>query len=104
MIYSKISYFYFTKKNLKNVGEIMNKKYILLLLLGATTILYSQEKDAAKDAQNPLANIISMPLQNNTSFGLGDDDDRTSNTLNIQPIYPVSLAINGCLLTVQLFQ
>ena len=63
----------------------MNKKFILLLLLAATTILYSQEKDAAKDAQNPLANIISMPLQNNTNFGIGDAD-RTSNTLNIQSI------------------
>ncbi len=30
-----------------------------------------------------------MPLQNNTSFGLGEFD-RSANTLNIQPIYPVS--------------
>ena len=72
------------------------KNIILLLLLAATTFLYSQEKDAAKDAQNPLANIISLPLQNNTSFGLGDAN-RTSNTLNIQPIYPVSFS-NNCVL------
>ena len=74
----------------------MKKNIILLVLLAATSLVYSQEKDAAKDAQNPLANIISMPLQNNTSFGI--DGDRTSNTLNIQPIYPVSFSNNWVLI------
>lgn len=48
------------------------------------------EEDAAMKAQNPLANIISMPFQNNTDFGIGAYD-RASNVLNIQPIYPVGL-------------
>ena len=74
----------------------MKQNIILLLLLVATTILYSQEKDAAMEAQNPLANIISMPLQNNTKFGL--PGDRTSNTLNIQPIYPVSFSNKAILI------
>lgn len=46
--------------------------------------------DAAMKAQNPLANIISMPLQWNTDFDTGPDDE-TGSTLNIQPIYPVNL-------------
>ena len=46
--------------------------------------------DAAMKAQNPLANIISMPLQWNTDFDTGPEDE-TAYTLNIQPIYPVSL-------------
>ncbi|MEH6583926.1 MAG: hypothetical protein V7754_18470, partial [Halioglobus sp.] len=46
--------------------------------------------DAAMKAQNPLANIISMPLQWNTDFDTGPDDE-TAYTLNVQPIYPVSL-------------
>ena len=46
--------------------------------------------DAAMKAQNPLANIISMPLQWNTDFDIGPDDE-TGSTLNIQPIYPVNL-------------
>ena len=50
-------------------------------------------EDAAMKAQNPLANIISMPLQWNTDFDIGPDD-KTGSTLNIQPIYPVSLS-NG---------
>jgi len=83
------------------------KNIILLLLLAATTFLYSQEKDAAKDAQNPLANIISMPFQNNTTFGLGDAN-RTSNTLNIQPIYPIGFSnkwvlINRAIIPIETF-
>ena len=66
----------------------MKKNIVISILIIATSILYSQENDVAKDAQNPLANIISLPLQNNTNFGIGNDD-RTANTLNIQPIYPV---------------
>jgi len=38
-------------------------------------------------SQNPLANMMSFPLQNNTTFGIGDFD-RSSNVLNIQPVLP----------------
>ena len=50
----------------------------------------SSETDPAKEAQNPLANMISLPLQWNTDFGIGEHD-RTGATLNIQPIIPASL-------------
>jgi len=61
-------------------------------LLSAFIIFYtvSGAQDAAKEAQNPLANIVSVPFQNNTSFGYGDYN-KTANTLNIQPILPGSL-------------
>ena len=44
----------------------------------------------AKKAQNPIANMISVPIQNNTNFGLGPFE-RNQNVLNIQPVIPVSL-------------
>lgn len=44
----------------------------------------------ARQSQNPIANLISVPFQNNTNFGVGDFD-RTSNILNIQPVIPTSL-------------
>lgn len=85
----------------------MTKNIVIVFLLIATTILYSQENDAAKEAQNPLANIISLPLQNNTNFGIGESG-RTANTLNIQPIYPVSFSnkwvlINRFIIPVETF-
>lgn len=44
----------------------------------------------AKAAQNPVANMISIPFQNNTNFNVGPYD-RTQNILNIQPVIPVSV-------------
>jgi hypothetical protein len=44
-------------------------------------------QDLAAKAQNPIADLISLPFQNNTNFGIGRYD-RTQNVLNIQPVYP----------------
>jgi len=44
----------------------------------------------AKAAQNPVANMISLPIQNNTSFGIGPND-RTQNVTNIQPVIPFNM-------------
>jgi hypothetical protein len=60
------------------------------------------EAALAKAAQNPIANMISLPFQNNTDFGLGPDDG-TKNTLNIQPVYPVELNDNWNLITRTIF-
>ena len=54
--------------------------------------------DLAKQAQNPVANLISLPLQNNTNFGIGPDDE-TQNILNIQPVLPFSIGRNWNLIT-----
>jgi hypothetical protein len=42
-------------------------------------------------AQNPIANLISVPLQENWNFGIGPAD-RVQNVLNIQPVIPVKLS------------
>jgi hypothetical protein len=46
-------------------------------------------EELAKAVQNPLANMISLPFQNNTNFGYGPDRDATQNILNIQPVIPL---------------
>jgi hypothetical protein len=48
------------------------------------------QEELAKAAQNPVAAMVSVPFQNNTSFGYGPDDD-VQNVLNIQPVWPFSL-------------
>ncbi len=71
---------------------------ILFILVGIINV-NAQEKTAeelAKMAQNPLANMMSFPLQDNTTFGNGPNSDRTSNVLNIQPVLPF---FNGHLIT-----
>lgn len=48
------------------------------------------QAELAKKTQNPVSNLISLPLQNNTNFGIGSFD-RTQNVLNIQPVIPVQV-------------
>jgi hypothetical protein len=51
----------------------------------------SQNSDALrKAAQNPVASLISVPIQENWNFGIGPSN-RTQNILNIQPVIPLSL-------------
>lgn len=48
------------------------------------------DEELAKAAQNPVADMISLPLQNNTNFNFGPEE-KTQNILNIQPVWPFSL-------------
>ncbi len=45
--------------------------------------------DVTKAAQNPIADLSSVPFQNNTSFKYGPHE-KTQNIFNIQPVYPIS--------------
>jgi hypothetical protein len=55
--------------------------------------------DVAKQLQNPVANLISVPFQNTFDFGLGSNDDGILYTLNIQPVIPISLGDDWNLIT-----
>jgi hypothetical protein len=47
--------------------------------------------ELAKQLQNPVASLISVPFQNNFDFNLGPNDDGFRYTLNFQPVIPFSL-------------
>ncbi|HLJ85410.1 MAG TPA: neuromedin U [Candidatus Angelobacter sp.] len=49
--------------------------------------------DLQKATQNPVSSLISVPIQNNTNFGIGPFD-RNQNVLNIQPVIPVQASEN----------
>ncbi|MGD0444532.1 MAG: neuromedin U [Edaphobacter sp.] len=52
----------------------------------------------AKATQNPVASLISVPLQNNSNFAVGPYN-RTQNVFNIQPVIPSPLSENWTLIT-----
>jgi hypothetical protein len=56
------------------------------------------ETDLAKKTQNPVADLISVPLQNNFNFGTGSKD-RMVYILNIQPVIPINMTESWNLIT-----
>ena len=54
--------------------------------------------DLARAAQNPIADLISVPFQNNTNFEFGPREN-TQNVLNIQPVVPVDLNDDWLMIT-----
>ncbi len=57
-----------------------------------------QETELAKKLQNPVADVITAPLQNNWDFGIGPADAMRY-TLNFQPVIPFSLSEDWLLVT-----
>jgi hypothetical protein len=80
---------------------------IVLLLTGAfiPVILKAQEakpgesaEELAKKLSNPVAALISIPFQNNMDIGIGQNNG-SKNTLNFQPVIPITLSTKLNLIT-----
>jgi hypothetical protein len=65
---------------------------VAVMLTGSVLAQEADDADSelAKKTQNPVADLISVPFQNNINFEVGDGG-YTQNILNIQPVYPVHL-------------
>jgi hypothetical protein len=61
----------------------------LVLLLPIAVAAQQSKEDLAQTAANPIADLMSLPLQLNNDFGLGAFD-RTRNVLNVQPVVPLN--------------
>jgi hypothetical protein len=78
---------------------------IATLLLGAfflfgnaalTDAAWAEDKpdtDLAKQSQNPVSDLISVPFENNLNFTAGTEDAYV-NVLNVKPVLPVRIAEN----------
>lgn len=58
----------------------------------------AQTAELAKELQNPVANLITAPIQNNWDFGIGPAD-AVRYTANIQPVIPFSLSEDWLVVT-----
>jgi len=59
----------------------------------ALTVIFASpglaDEDLAKKSQNPIGNMISLPMQNNTYFDVGPAEE-WANSFQFQPVYPVN--------------
>ena len=60
---------------------------------GAASSEASATEALQKAVQNPVASLISVPLQNNANFSYGPYN-RTQDVLNIEPVIPIKLSEN----------
>ena len=56
------------------------------------------DEELTKKTQNPVADLISVPFQNNLNFGVGPDND-LQYVLNIQPVWPLRITDDWNLIT-----
>ena len=68
------------------------------LLAVSRAALADDTEALAKAAQNPIAAMISLPFQNNTTLNAGPEK-QTQNVLDIQPVIPVKLDDDWNLIT-----
>ena len=69
-----------------------------LVATEATPAAATNAEELRKQSQNPIASLISVPLQENFNFGIGSAD-RTQNVINIQPVIPFSIGKDWNLIT-----
>jgi hypothetical protein len=79
----------------------ITRPLLCLLTVLMTAPLWAAEESAselAKKTQNPVADLISVPLQNNFNFSAGPND-ATIYVLNVQPVIPLKLTEDWNLIT-----
>jgi hypothetical protein len=78
------------------IGALNRQSFFLLLVLSilfpAFISAAESDEELAKKSLNPVAAMISLPLQFNQDYGIGPDDNAKRTTLNIQPVIPVSVS------------
>ncbi len=66
------------------------RRAVLALLLAAVASVAHAEEDLQKQLSNPVADLITLPIQYTGTMNTGPYD-QWQHTFNIQPVYPMKL-------------
>ena len=86
------------------IPQTLPQRFLLLFFGFALIALFigrawaQDESELAKKTQNPVADLISVPLQSNFNFGAGSKD-KMIYILNVQPVIPIKIAEDWNLIT-----
>lgn len=64
---------------------------LTLTMLGSTALAQDEASELAKKSQNPIADMVSLPIMYNMNFNAGADE-HTQHTINVQPVYPTAIS------------
>jgi hypothetical protein len=81
------------------IGRVLRSLSLGVLLVASQRSRADADvADQAKQSQNPIADLISVPFQNNTNLNAGPERG-TLNVLNVQPVVPVPLGPDWAVIT-----
>ena len=72
---------------------------IALLALPVAANAEESDADLAQELTNPVADLVTVPIQMNLDRGIGPADDGTKLTTNVQPVIPFDISENWNLIT-----
>lgn len=88
-----------TRRPGRDVARVLATLVAVSILAGASPARADDEAtELAKKTQNPVADLISVPLQSNFNFDTGTKD-ATVYVLNVQPVIPLKLSSDWNLIT-----
>src|SRR5215471_5625454 len=81
------------------IKHLATALYVMAMLcIPPASAAEESEEELAKKTQNPVADLISVPFQNNFTFGT-PAEDKTVWVLNVQPVIPLHLTEHWNLIT-----